>query len=428
MSASRGNRNPIGRFTTSIRRLRQNHQIRHRPTGFGFAFADRISFLDPARWEAVVAGQSVFLRREVLEVIENHGPENIVPRYAMVFQDGRPVAVLAAQVVTVTGRQIRRNEAAGEPAGNRPLLKRVFSPAARAATQKLRERMLVAGNLMSSGFHGIAFAPEADPAEIWPGVAEALYRIRRSERLGGETNLIMLKDFTDRQSGVDALRAFSYRPMETEPNMVLAIDPSWQTYEDYLAALDAKYRRSARDQLKKLATAGCVVEPLDCLADHAGRLHELYLAVHQKASVRLVTLGPSFIPALALAAGADFRCNVVRRGDDLLGFITALRDGDTAIAYYVGFDREAAAAGLPVYLRLLHATIGDAVQWKCRRLSLGRTALEPKSGLGARPEPMRVWMRHRVPGINLILRGVMNAVPHAEAPERNPFKERPPVA
>jgi hypothetical protein len=75
-----------------------------------------------------------------------------------------------------------------------------------------------------------------------------------------------------------------------------------------------------------------------------------------------------------------------------------------------------------LYLRLLHAPIADAIDWRCARLSLGRTALEPKAGLGARPEPMAIWLRHRVPAINWMLRGVLGAVPHAEAPERNPFK------
>jgi hypothetical protein len=203
--------------------------------------------------------------------------------------------------------------------------------------------------------------------------------------------------------------------------MVLEIDPAWRNYEDYLGALDAKYRRNARDQVKKLAAAGCTIEPLSDLSAVAARLHELYLAVHDNATVRLVTLPDSYLPALARAAGHDFRCTVVRRGEEVLGFVTTLRDGESAIAYYIGFDR-VSAGGLPLYLRLLHATIADAIDWGCRRLSLGRTALEPKAALGAKPQPMAVWLRHRVPAMNWMLRSLLGAVPHAEAPERRPFK------
>jgi hypothetical protein len=105
-----------------------------------------------------------------------------------------------------------------------------------------------------------------------------------------------------------------------------------------------------------------------------------------------------------------------------VGFVTTVRDGATAIAYYIGFDREVASTGLPIYLRLLHATIADAIAWGCTRLSLGRTALEPKAALGAKPEALSVWLRHRVPAMNWVIRSLLDSVPHDEPPDRSPFK------
>jgi hypothetical protein len=35
---------------------------------------------------------------------------------------------------------------------------------------------------------------------------------------------------------------------------------------------------------------------------------------------------------------------------------------------------------------------------------------------------MSVWIRHRVPALNVAVRGLLRAVPHDEAPDRNPFK------
>jgi hypothetical protein len=408
---------PLRRIASSLQDMRERHRERHRPTGLGFVFADRVGYLDPEKWDQVTAGASLFLRRAVLQVIEKHGPENIRPRYVMVFRDEKPVAALAVQVVSLTGERMQPIQPRGGG-----LFTRVLAPATRAATAGLKERMLVAGNLLSWGFHGVAFAPGEDPSGLWPAVAEALYRVRRSERLMGQTNLVMVKDVTAEHTGVDLMRRFSYRPMETQPNMVLPIDPSWRTYEDYLAALDAKYRRNARDQAKKLAAAGCVIEAVSDLGACSRRLHELYLEVHSNAPVRMVTLPDTFLPAFARAAADAFRCSIIRRGERILGFVTTVRDGETAIAYYIGFDREAAATGLPLYLQLLHATVNDAIGWGCKRLSLGRTALEPKAALGAKPEPMSVWLRHRVPALNWALRGLLGAVPHAEAPERNPFK------
>jgi hypothetical protein len=416
--------NPLRRLKQQLDDLKERHEERHRPTGFGFVLADRIDYVDATHWDAVAAHGSVLMSRPVLRAIETAGPDNLSPRYAIVFRGAHPVAAVAAQVVTISGSRVKKKEAPSTSTRTVARLKRLIAPAVEVASEWVEERMLVAGNLMSWGCHGVAFAAGEDAAALWPAVAEALYRIRRSERLNGETNLAMVKDLTAAQPEVETLRRFSYRPMPTEPNMVLTIDPAWKTYEDYLGALDAKYRRKVKDIGKKLTTAGCTVGLVagDLLAE-AARLHELYLAVQGNATVRLVTLPPAFLPAMAAALGEGFRCTAIRRDGHIIGFVTTVRDGDTAIGYYIGFDRAAAAEGLPLYLQMLHATIADAIHWRCRRLSLGRTALEPKAGLGAKPEPMSVWVRYRVPAFNWLLRGVLGAVPHVEAPERNPFKE-----
>jgi Acetyltransferase (GNAT) domain len=116
---------------------------------------------------------------------------------------------------------------------------------------------------------------------------------------------------------------------------------------------------------------------------------------------------------------------VVRRDDQLVGFVTALRDGDTVVAHTIGFDR-AVAAEVPIYLRLLHESVALALELGGRRLSLGRTALAPKATLGARPEPLTLWLRHRHPAVNLLARNLVRLVPHGEPPARHPFRVEPP--
>ena len=211
--------------------------------------------------------------------------------------------------------------------------------------------------------------------------------------------------------------------------MVLDISPKWRTYENYLTSLTSRYRKHAKQVHKDVESAGFQVELLSRSADiahHADSLHKLYLQTHHNARVRLVTLSPAFLPTLAEQLRDDLRCTVVRRDDQLLGFVTTVRDGETAVGYYIGFDRTANAE-VPIYFRLLQTVVDDAIKLGCRRLSLGRTALEPKARLGARPDPLRIWMRHRIPMLNVLVRGLLHTLSHHdEPPDRNPFKETSP--
>src|SRR5262245_42017779 len=119
---------PLRRLKSSIRDLHERHRDRHRPTGFGFVFADRVDYLDPLRWDSITAKGSGFLRRDVLRIIERHGPTNIQPRYAMIFRGDTPAAVLVAQIVTVTGQELKPERRGGKRSAS-GLLKRVLAPA-----------------------------------------------------------------------------------------------------------------------------------------------------------------------------------------------------------------------------------------------------------------------------------------------------------
>jgi hypothetical protein len=401
------NLKPLTKLVTKARDFRQHHRERKRPSGFAFALADSIDYLNQAHWKSVVAADSLFFSPRYLRVLENAGPENLRQCYAIIFREREPVAAVAAQSVTVSMARLRKKSATNIP------------------LDRHEEKMLVCGNLLSWGMHGISFAANVDHEPLWPAVAEAIYRLRRVDKLFGDTAFVMVKDIPDEYaSAATALSRFSYRELETEPNMVLDIPAKWKSYDDYLASLTSKYRKQAKQIEKEVTAAGCSVEEIksDAVARSASQLHELYLQTHHNARLRLVTLPIAFLPALAESLGDDMRFTVLKQGEALLGFVTTVKDGETAVGYYIGFDRKANAE-IPIYFRLLQTVVGHAIALGCRRLSLGRTALEPKARLGARPDPMRIWIRHRLPMFNLIVRGLLHTIDdHDEAPERNPFK------
>lgn len=410
-------------------KLNARQQLR-RPTGFRFATADTIGQLNPAQWDAVAGGKSWFFSRDYLHMLESVPPSCLKPRYGLINDDRGPVAAVVMQWAELEPERLRPTPGtAPEPvAGKRAKLKKLLGKAAAdggaALMGRLSERVLVCGNLLSYGMHAVAMSDEVSPDAVWPAVAELLYRVRRADKLAGEAGFVLIKDVTDREAqAVGALQGLSYRSVETEPNMVLGLAPGWKNHDDYLASLASKYRSSVRKQiLEPLTTAGLALRAFDPDTIPASRMHDLYLQVHENAGFRPFTLHPDYFGAFARAAGARARHHgVFDRDGKLLGFIVTLLDGETAVAYHIGFDRDASASH-PLYLGLLHASIGDAIGMGARALSLGRTALEPKARLGAKPQRMEVWMRHRQPLLNQLTLGLLGMVPHDEAPDRNPFK------
>lgn len=421
MASGRNLKSLLSRLTDAHAR----HRERHKPTGFNFALSDRIDYLEPGHWDAVTKDQSFFLQRPYLRLLEQHTPDNLQQRYAMVFDNHQPVAAVVAQILTLTAANVV-NPNNTKSNGKKPADKSPKKPSRRLklkldALRRVKTKILSCGNCLSWGMHGVALARDRDPTPIWPGVAEALYRIRRSDSLSGQVAFIMVKDVPAiHADSASSLARISYRPVETEPDMVLDINPKWRSHNDYLTDMSSKYRKAAQKILKDVDQAGFRVEQMSNWKTHRDRIHKLYLNVFEQVDVKLACLHPNYLPALAESHPQAFRGTAVWHENDPVGFVTTLRDGDTAVGYYIGYD-PAANEKAPIYLRLLHAVVADAIDLGCKRISFGRTALEAKARLGAKPQSMHVWIRHRQQALNVIARQFLKSITHAEAPDRNPF-------
>jgi predicted N-acyltransferase len=447
-----------------------------------FALADSIAFLNANDWDCVSARSGLFLSRRFLGLLEQKGPENLTMHYALAYAESRPVAAIVAQSLDIqvadlsssrakekgqglwrslekaTVRSITRGrkryllfeallpwarldgvvQEADEPGlwpdvtsslGRkwRGLLK-AAEHAAELPVAWVHQRMLVCGNFLSTGPHGVAFAEGEDPARLWPVVEEAIYRIRRSIKRFGDSDLVMIKDLTDDQKDAAAtLRRFHFRRFETEPNMILRFEHGWRSFDDYLRDMRSAYRIRIRRTVENLETAGVVLESLgpEQVKAKAAEIHDLYLQVHEHQKLRLVTIRPEWIPALAESFGDDFRTVIARpkEGGKLLGFANVIRDRNSAHGLYIGFDKAAAAKGIPLYLGLVYAAVGQAIEMGAEQISLGRTSLGPKAQIGAKAQTMYGYLRHRNPALNLAVPSILALLPTAaEPPERHPFK------
>lgn len=384
----------------------QRHTQRHTALDFQYAFADCIDFLNGSHWDEVAVDKTIFLSREYLSAIEQYPPENTRQRYAIAYSMGKPVLILACQLADISGDRL------ASPEGG----------VAKVLSKQYKERVIVCGNLVSSGLHGVAFSKQINEDAAWRIAAEILYKIRRAEKLAGVVNFSIIKDIKGDQTEVaKTLERYSYRKIQTDPDMVLQLAAGVQTFDDYLAMLSSKYRNRIKKIQAGIEQAGLVCKKL--IVDEAcdEEIHKLYLNVESRAKTRLATLPKGYFKGLADNLGDRFACYGIQKGETIIGFVTVLKDSNIAVAYYVGFDYQQNEQQ-PIYFRLLQLVIECAINMQCSEVHFGRSALEPKANLGAKPVETYVWARHRVPVVNYFVRKLFRNVPFDEAPERSAMK------
>jgi len=384
----------------------KRHQERYTTLGYQTVISESIEFVNQQHWELVANQGSVFLSKAYLMTIESNSPENTQQRYAIAYDNGKPVAAVVCQIADISGNHLTQADGGikGKLADN------------------FRERVLVCGNLVSSGLHGVAFDSSLDKNSGWKIVAEIMYKIRRSEKLSGKIDFALIKDIKGNEfEDSKVIERYSYRQIQTDPDMTLSLPDKVNSFDEYLSILTSKYRNRIKKIIKTINATDFVCEKIKITPEIDKLLHPLYLQVENKSDTRLATLTEGYFFQLSENLKDNFCCYVIRNEDTIAGFITVIKDRTKAIAYYVGIDYSVNAK-LPVYFRLLQLVIEAALDMGCKEISFGRTALEPKACLGAKPVVTYVWARHRVPLVNFAVRKLFRNVPYDEAPVRNVTK------
>lgn len=385
----------------------KRHVERHTALDYQYIFSDFINFISSSDWDSIAENSTIFLSRKYLETIEENAPENTTQKYAIAYSNCTPVVIVACQIAGLSGANLIQ---ADDGIKNSLL-------------GHYKERVLVCGNLVSSGLHGVAFADSLHGEDGWRVTAEILYKIRRSEKLSGQIDFVLIKDIKkDQIETSKILERFSYRCIQTDPDMVIDFEEGTTSFEDYLNCLNAKYRGRINRVIKNLDQAGFECSKLQIDSTIDKELHKLYLEVEKKAQLRLATLPVGYFLGLYNNLGDRFICYSIKRDNVIVGFISIIKDGTVAIGYYIGIDYDVNSE-YPIYFRLLQLGVQAAIEMGCTRVLLGRTALEPKANLGAKPVETFVWARHRVPLVNFIIRKLFRNVPFDVAPERNVKKK-----
>ena len=368
-----------------------------------FALAERIAHLDAAAWSALTKDSSVFLRLPFLTALERALPENVAPRYALMYAGDEALAALCMQLVRVEGRSA---VASGTPLSG--------------LTQLFDERALVLGSLVGWGDTGLVMKPGADADLVWREALKLIDKLRRFEKSEGVVNVSFVKDAA-RDDDEVALRERGYQRAPSGPDMILELDPAWSSLEDYLAALASKRRRAVKKTFEELEALGYQARTLslDDLVAHEARLDALYGQVWANADIRPLRLSGRFFVELKRQLGEDCVITGLERGGRLDGFGVCLRSGATCVGYYLGFDKTVEA---PLYLRLLVSILEQGITWRCARASMGRTAEEPKARLGAVPGAAALWVKHRTPPFNWAVGAILGTLETPEVETHRVFR------
>jgi predicted N-acyltransferase len=280
------------------------------------------------------------------------------------------------------------------------------------------------GNSMLSGQNAYAVSSTASIPQVLQALSVAADELKAIfKNKGIDMHLTSFKDFHTSEVGNFRMPAFKDNlRFSVQPNMVLTLSNEWKTEQDYVNAMSKKYRT----QFKRSRTKAKGIEKrelgLEEIKEQEDKLQELYLHVASNAPFNSFFLPKNHFSVLKEKLLADFMLFGYFMDGQLIGFKTMISNGNVLDTYFLGYDDTIQKEKM-LYLNMLYDMTSHAIHNGFSKIIFGRTALEIKSSIGAKPEEIIGLMKHSNKTINRFLPFFFNYLePKTVWQERNPFQ------
>ena len=201
----------------------------------------------------------------------------------------------------------------------------------------------------------------------------------------------------------------------------LEIDKNWQNFNHYLAALKTKFRVKAKKAME--LSSALLIEDVhsENIDNQLQKMTELYKRVASKADFNLGEFKLATYKDLKENLGDHYILKTYWLQNKMVGFLSGMIHGSELDAHFVGIDYTLNKSHA-IYQRILYDYIDIAIKQKLTTINFGRTASEIKSSVGAIPEHLTVYIRHKKTITNKFLKLFLLKIQPTEFHQKFPFK------
>lgn len=359
-------------------------------------------------WDHLGCCDNIYYTPEFLRAFELSN-QDIQFKYIVILRNGLPVAFANTQIVTIGIEAITKNIKLSERW--KRTIHRLFC--------NNNIYVMFCGNVFLSGEYGTFLRKGEDKIETFNAIASAVKELSKSTK---PLHAIFVKDFREDSLYItDNLRKFDYASMNVEPNMIINLRKEWRSFDDYKEALKSKYRVKANKADSTSAPLEVKRLSSEDIQEHKDELQKLYENTIANANFNAQILNLNTYTHLKATYGDRFIVQGYFDEGKLVGFLSAMMNQTNLDAHFIGLNYDLNKR-FAIYPRILNDYVRIGIDFGASRINLGRTASEIKSTLGAKPEELTCYIRHKRSIPNKFIKPFINNVQIKSFKQHYPFK------
>lgn len=364
-------------------------------------------------WNNLQCEGNIYFNPKFIRAIEKNHPNIIFSYIVLIDDDKNPIAFSSIKIINFYINSIQNDLDFLKKIGRRLGILKDKKPL----------KLLVSGNVFVSGEHGLFIKQNQNKQKVILKLAKAInHFVNANKELKNKIDAFLLKDFVNESLFItDVLRNVGYNPFSVEPNMILHLDENWQKFDDYLAAMKTKFRVKARKAFKQ--SNSLKIEDVTSLNidSKITEMTTLYKKVANSSNFNLSDFNLATYKNLKESLHENYIVKAFYLEDKIVGFMSGIINKKSLDAHFVGIDYQLNRT-YAIYQRMLYAYVEIAINKKLKTINFGRTASEIKSSVGAVPQDLTMYLRHKKTLTNKILKLFLQRIQPTVFQQKFPFK------
>jgi predicted N-acyltransferase len=365
-------------------------------------------------WDALGCKKNSYFHPNFLKSLEKNHPKIIFSYIVLVDNQKQPTAFASLKIIDFYVNSIKKDF---------PFLRNIGRKL-RVFPDKKPLKLLICGNTFVSGEHGIFIKEEENKKAIIKELADSInHFVNSNKKLKKQIDAFLLKDYAKESLSItNELKKFNYHAFSVEPNMKLELQENWHTFDDYLDAIKTKFRVKAKKAFALSASLRIEEVTLNNIPQKLPKMTTLYEKVASNAGFNLVDFNLETYKDLKEKLGDNYILKTFWLDAEIVGFISGIINNSSLDAHFVGIDYQLNRTHA-IYQRMLYTYIEIAIDKKLKTINFGRTASEIKSSIGAVPQDLTMYLRHKKTIKNRILKLFLQRVQPTPFQQKFPFKK-----
>ena len=379
-------------------------------------YYNRINEIPKEVWKALDCSENIYFHPDFLIALEKNNPHLTFFYVILTDEFNNAIAFASIQIIDFYIDDIEYD--------SRNVLKTVVSLGRKLKILPKEKplRILNCGNAFVSGEHGIFIKKNQNKRVQLRKLAKAILGYTQDYYKQNQIDIFIIKDFVEESLPIsNELISLGYYAFNVEPNMKLSLNTDWNSFDDYLTSLKTKFRVKAKKALQ--LSHDLIVKEItsDDIDDQLKKMTFLYKKVSSKANFNLGEFNLSTYKDLKEKLNGSYILKSYWLDNKMVGFMSGFLNDKNLDAHFVGIDYNLNKQ-YAVYQRMLYDYINIAIKNKMETLNFGRTASEIKSSVGAIPEHLTIYIRHKKSITNKFLKLFLLKIQPTEFNQKFPFK------